>query len=152
MLDIAEVSKRSGMPASTLRHYEEKGLIESLGRRGLRRLFGTDVLDRLSLIALGKLAGFTLDEIARMFGQDDRLEIDRTLLCAKADELDRTIWRLNALRKGLRHAAACPATSHMQCSKFRALMKVASARQVNRRSSLGSSLLTTGQNGVTARK
>jgi DNA-binding transcriptional MerR regulator len=33
-MDIAEVAKRSGVPASTLRFYEEKGLIASVGRRG----------------------------------------------------------------------------------------------------------------------
>ena len=44
-LDIAEVAQRSGIPASTLRFYEEKGLIASTGRRGLRRLFDMDVLD-----------------------------------------------------------------------------------------------------------
>ena len=37
-LDIVEVSRRTGVPASTLRYYEEKGLIASIGRRGLRRL------------------------------------------------------------------------------------------------------------------
>src|SRR5690606_17804977 len=52
-LDIAEVAQRSGVPASTLRFYEEKGLIASIGRRGLRRLFDAEVLERLSLIALG---------------------------------------------------------------------------------------------------
>ena len=38
-LDIADVAKRSGLPASTLRYYEERGLITPIGRRGLRRLF-----------------------------------------------------------------------------------------------------------------
>ncbi|TIU20338.1 MAG: MerR family DNA-binding transcriptional regulator, partial [Mesorhizobium sp.] len=32
-MDIAEVSRRTGVPASTLRYYEEKGLIASIGRR-----------------------------------------------------------------------------------------------------------------------
>jgi len=54
LIDIAEVSRRTGVPASTLRYYEEKGLIESLGRRGLRRTFDAGVVDRLSLIALGQ--------------------------------------------------------------------------------------------------
>ncbi|XXT32716.1 MerR family DNA-binding transcriptional regulator [Sorangium sp. So ce448] len=35
-LDIAEVARRSGVPASTLRFYEEKGLSASTGRRGLQ--------------------------------------------------------------------------------------------------------------------
>lgn len=125
MIDIAAVSKRSGMPASKLRFYEEKGLIESLGRRGLRRLFGDDVIDRLSLIALGQMAGFSLDEIAAMFGRNDQLEVNRALLTSKADKLDQTIKQLSALSSGLRHAAACPAPRHMECPTFRRLMKFA---------------------------
>ena len=46
-LDITEVARRAGVPASTLRFYEEKGLIASIGRRGLHRLFGASVLERL---------------------------------------------------------------------------------------------------------
>lgn len=52
-LDIGDVAQRSGVPASTLRFYEEKGLIASVGRRGLRRLFDPSVLERLALIAVG---------------------------------------------------------------------------------------------------
>ena len=59
--DIAEVAKRSGVPASTLRYYEEKGLIASTGRRGLKRTFDPDVFEKLGLIALGRAAGFALD-------------------------------------------------------------------------------------------
>lgn len=128
--DIAEVARQSGTPASTLRFYEEKGLIASLGRRGLRRLFSPDVFDRLSLIALGRSAGFSLDEIVGMIGGDDRLRIDRAQLSAKADALDDTIKRLNALRDGLRHAAECPAQSHMECPTFQRLRKIAVARGI----------------------
>lgn len=116
------------MAASRLRFYEEKGLIASIGRRGLKRLFDGGVLDRLALIALGRTAGFSLDEIADMLGADDRPRLDRTQLSARADELDQTIKRLGALRDGLRHAAACPAPSHMQCPTFQRLLKVAIAR------------------------
>ena len=42
------------VPASTLRFCEEKGLIASIGRRGLRRLFAPGVLERLAVIALGR--------------------------------------------------------------------------------------------------
>ena len=71
-LDIAEVSKRSGLPASALRFYEAKGLIASIGRRGLRRSFDARVLEQLALIGLGQAAGFSLGEIARMFAPDGR--------------------------------------------------------------------------------
>ncbi|WP_375785693.1 helix-turn-helix domain-containing protein [Bradyrhizobium sp. Pha-3] len=129
-IDIAEVAQLSGVRASTLRFYEEKGLIASHGRRGLRRLFDPAVLDRLALIALGRASGFSLDEIARMFAPDGRPRIDRKLLAAKADELDRTIRRLNAMRDGLRHAAVCPAPSHMECPTFRRLLRVAAAGKI----------------------
>ncbi|MGY8524213.1 helix-turn-helix domain-containing protein [Paracidovorax citrulli] len=126
-MDIAEVAKRSGVPASTLRFYEEKGLIESVGRRGLRRVFEPAVLDRLALIALGRAAGFSLDDIALMFAPDGRPRIDRAKLAAKANELDGTIERLTAMRDGLRHAAACPAPSHLECPTFRRLVRAAGA-------------------------
>lgn len=121
-MDISEVAKRAGVPASTLRFYEEKGLIASVGRRGLRRVFDRGVLERLALVALGRSAGFSLDEIARMFAPDGRPRIDRRMLAAKAKELDATIRKLSAMRDGLRHAAVCPAPSHMECPTFRRLL------------------------------
>ncbi|ARN81325.1 helix-turn-helix domain-containing protein [Methylocystis bryophila] len=124
-LDIAEVARRSGVPASTLRFYEEKGLIASIGRRGLRRLFDAQVLERLALIALGRAAGFSLDETALMLASDGRPRIDRGKLAAKADELDKTIRKLSALRDGLRRAAVCPASSHMECPTFQRLLRAA---------------------------
>jgi DNA-binding transcriptional MerR regulator len=124
-MDIAEAARRSGVPASTLRFYEEKGLIASVGRRGLRRVFGPDVLERLALVSLGRAAGFSLDEIARMFAPDGRPRIDRAMLAGKAQEVDRTIRRLVAMRDGLRHAAACPARSHLECPTFRRLLDAA---------------------------
>lgn len=122
-MDISEVAQRSGVAASTLRFYEEKGLIASTGRHGLRRVFPEAVLERLALIRLGGAAGFSLDEIARMFGADGKPNIDRVLLAAKARELDATIRKLTAMRDGLKHAAACPAPSHMECPTFRRLMR-----------------------------
>ncbi|HEY0683462.1 MAG TPA: helix-turn-helix domain-containing protein [Steroidobacter sp.] len=124
-MDIAEVARKSGVPASTLRFYEEKGLIASIGRRGLRRFFAASVLERLAFIALGQSAGLSLDEIAQMFAPDGNLRIDRKLLALKADELDATICKLSAMRDGLRHAAACPAPTHMECPTFRRLLGAA---------------------------
>nr|WP_197703478.1 helix-turn-helix domain-containing protein [Sulfurifustis variabilis] len=132
-MDIAEVAERSGVPASTLRFYEEKRLIASTGRRGLRRLFDPGVVERLALIGLGRAAGFTLDEIALMFASDGRPRIDRKMLAAKAEELDRTIRRLSAMRDGLRHAAVCPAPSHMECPSFRRFLGAAASGAIGAR-------------------
>jgi DNA-binding transcriptional MerR regulator len=132
-LDIAEVARRSGVPAATLRFYEEKGLIASVGRQGLRRVFGDTVLERLALIALGQASGFSLDEIARMFAPDGRPRIDRQTLATKADELDRTIRELSVMRDGLRHAAACRAPSHMECPTFRRILAAAASGAIGAR-------------------
>ena len=136
-MDISKVAQESGVPASTLRFYEEKGLIASIGRRGLRRVFDPGVLERLALIALGRAAGFSLEEIALMFAPDGRPRIDRRLLAAKAGELDTTIRRLSVLREGLRHAAACPAPSHMECPTFRRLLRAAGSGSIGPRANRG---------------
>jgi len=132
-MDIAEVARESGVPASTLRYYEEKGLIASTGRRGLRREFSPRVLERLALIALGQAAGFSLEEIAAMFAADGRPRIDRHKLAAKADELDNAIRKMSAMRDGLRHAAVCPAPSHMECPTFRRLVRAAAVGAIGPR-------------------
>ena len=124
-MDISDVARRSGVAASALRFYAEKGLIASLGRPGERRRFAPQVLDQLALIALGQSAGFTLEEIRAMFAPNGKPNIDRSILAAKADELDATIRRLRAMSKGLRHAAACPAPSHAECPTFQRLLKAA---------------------------
>ncbi|ANQ85808.1 redox-sensitive transcriptional activator [Azoarcus olearius] len=124
-LDIAEVARQSGVPASTLRYYEEKGLIAALGRQGRRRVFADGVLERLALIALGRASGFSLDEIAAMFAPDGGLQIDRALLRRRADELDQRIRQLSAMRDGLRHAAQCSAPSHLECPTFRRILRAA---------------------------
>ncbi len=133
LLDIGTVAQRSGLPASTLRYYEEKGLIASAGRHGLRRLFDAAVLERLALIALGRAAGFSLDDIGLMFTRDGRPRIDRAKLTAKADELDKTIKQLSAMRDGLRHAAACPAPSHMECPTFRRVLRANASKTAGAR-------------------
>lgn len=139
LIDISEVAKRSGLPAATLRFYEEKGLIESLGRRGLRRTFDPGVIERLSLIALGRLAGFSLDEIAGIFGGAARPRVDRALLAARAEAVGRSIRQLEALKTGLEHAAVCPAADHLACPSFQRLIKVAGGKagKMRRRSQAG---------------
>jgi DNA-binding transcriptional MerR regulator len=122
-LGITEVARKTGLPTSTLRFYEEKGLIRSVGRRGLHRVFEASVLERLSLVGLGRAAGFSLDEIARMFAPDGRPRIDRETLAAKADEIDATIAKLTKMRDGLRHAVACRAPSYMECPSFQRLLR-----------------------------
>lgn len=132
-MDIAEVAKRTGVPAHTLRFYEQKGLIASASPRGVRRQFAPNVLDQLALIALGQAGGLSLDEISAMLSPCGGPLIDRGVLSAKADEIDATVKQLRAMSRGLRHAAACPAPNHAECPTFQRLLKAAATGALRRR-------------------
>ena len=62
-----------------------------------------------------------------MLTPEGRPRIDRELLAAKAETLDRTIRKLSAMRDSLRHAAVCPAPSHMECPTFRRILRAAAS-------------------------
>ena len=127
-LDIGEVAARTGIRPSALRYYEEIGLIASTFRHGLRRQFAPEVLLQLKLITMGRTAGFSLDEIASMFGRGGAPDLPRAALHEKADALDRRIRELAALRDTLRHVADCRAPSHLECPTFRRLVELAGKR------------------------
>lgn len=139
-MDITEVVKRTGVPAHTLRFYAKKGLISSISQPGARRQFGAAVIEQLALIALGQAGGLSLDEIQAMLCANGQATVDRAVLLAKADEIDATVKQLQAMSRGLRHAAACPAPDHAQCPTFRRLLKVAAAGAFKRARHVGASL------------
>ena len=130
-MDIAEVIQETGLPASSLRYYEEKGLIVSIGRHGLRRQYHENVIERLAFITLARRAGFSLTDIAQLLIQQNtgKKQLRRDMLLNKADELDKKIKQLTAMREGLKHAAECPAPNHFECPKFLRLLRVAGRKR-----------------------
>ena len=125
MLDISQLSRQSGFPASKLRYYEEVGLISSVGRKGLKRLYEDEVKTRLAIISLGKIAGFSLTEIRNLIGSEGRPDLNHDVLRQKADEIDRQIKQLRSLSEGVRHIANCSAPNHLDCPRFQRIMGVA---------------------------
>ncbi len=134
-LDIGEVVAQSGLSASTLRYYEEIGVIRSVARHGLRRQYEPQVLTQLSLISAGKAAGFSLEEIGAMFGPQGEPQLSREAMHNKAEELEAQIRRLSALARTVRHAAECQAENQLQCPKFRRLLRLATRREQHNRQS-----------------
>ncbi|MHB8671724.1 MAG: MerR family transcriptional regulator, partial [Acidimicrobiales bacterium] len=64
-LQISELARRSGFAPSTLRYYEQLGLLPDVERSPSGyRLYGDDAVQRLAVIGRAKRMGFTLDEIA----------------------------------------------------------------------------------------
>jgi DNA-binding transcriptional MerR regulator len=66
-MKIGELAKRTGLATSTIRFYESKGLLKSVGRQsnGYRE-YPPDAAAVLAVIINAQQTGFTLDEIARI--------------------------------------------------------------------------------------
>lgn len=124
-LDIGTVAKRSNIAVSTLRYYEEKGLIAPVARAGLRRQYDLTVLDQLALINLAQMAGFKLTEIGNLLGADAPHKIDRDALGKRAEDIAAQIEQLKRLQKIIQHVAECPEENHFNCKKFQQLLHLA---------------------------
>src|SRR5882757_8810570 len=64
LITISEVSRRSGVAASALRFYEERGLIRSERAGSGHRRYPRAVLRRIAFLVFAQRVGLTLDEIA----------------------------------------------------------------------------------------
>jgi DNA-binding transcriptional MerR regulator len=128
--DIGEVARQAALSAATLRFYEEQGLIQPSGRRGLRRVYAADVFERLALIQLGRAAGFSLGELSRMLNAARPIRIDKSVLAARAAALDAQIRELSLVREGLRHALCCKAPDLMSCPHFRRVLQRAARGRI----------------------
>jgi DNA-binding transcriptional MerR regulator len=121
VIDIGEVSRRTGLAPSALRYYEAEGLITSRARNGLRRQYDAAALDRLAVIRLFRRAGIRLAEIKQLLatgGDTSWQELGR----AKHEEIERQIAHLTAARDQLEHALRCPSANLFQCPNFRRSM------------------------------
>jgi DNA-binding transcriptional MerR regulator len=119
LLDIGEVSRRSGLAASALRFYERKGLIAAAGRNGLRRSYVPEMLDRLALITCARGAGFTIAELGEFLRAKPSDTLLKQRLAAKEREVDAKLGQLTRLRDSLRHAAGCDHDPLVECPEFK---------------------------------
>lgn len=106
LLQIGELSRRSGLPIKTLRYYEEIGLIQTVNRsQGGFRQFSPRCLDRLSFIKEAKAIGLTLAEIGQILSIYDRGHLPCPLveqtLTDKLREIDQRIASLHRLKDRL---------------------------------------------------
>jgi DNA-binding transcriptional MerR regulator len=111
-LTIADAAARTGFSASTLRYYEQVGLVEPHRTAAGYRVYDDRSLLRLTFIARAKALGLSLDEIAELAGlwDGDRCgpvqERLRAVLDQKIVACDRQARDAEALARQLRHVAA----------------------------------------------
>jgi DNA-binding transcriptional MerR regulator len=116
LLSIGEVAERSGVAATTLRYYEDSGLLRTPARMGGRRRYDEAVLRRLEVIGLCKAAGFTLEEIRVLLADDDPgRPSSRGLAEAKLIDIDAQMATLRRAREIIEWAMNCPCSSVDAC-------------------------------------
>ena len=120
MLTINQVSRRSGVAASALRYYEERGLIASERAGSGHRRYPRAALRRIAFIVFAQRVGLTLDEIG---GELAKLPADRVpsrndwakLSARWAARIDERIAELERLKDGLTDCIGCGCLSFDRC-------------------------------------
>lgn len=120
-LTIGELAARTGVAASALRFYEERGLIHSERTEAGHRRFSRATIRRVAFIAFAQRIGLTLDEIR---GAMDQLPSDRVPVAAEWEALS-SMWRgrvderiaeLERLKRRLSDCIGCGCLSLQRCA------------------------------------
>jgi MerR family transcriptional regulator, redox-sensitive transcriptional activator SoxR len=120
LLTIGELSERSGVAASALRFYEERGLISSERASSGHRRFARPVIRRVAFIVFAQRVGLSLEEIG---GELAKLPADRVprrndwsnLSTAWSARIDERIAELERLKAGLTECIGCGCLSLDRC-------------------------------------
>jgi DNA-binding transcriptional MerR regulator len=115
-MSIGEIAERSGVAATTLRFYEQEGLLSAPDRVGGRRRYGESVLVRLAVIGHCKTAGFSLGDIRILLADDaPGRAASRVLAEAKLSDIDAQMTALARAREIIEWAMTCPCSSVDAC-------------------------------------
>src|SRR5260370_40350149 len=119
-LTISQFSRRSGVAASALRFYEEKGLIQSETAGSGHRRYPRAVLRRIAFIVFAQRVGMTLDEVAAELAKLPGGRVPEGSDWAKLStgwtgRIDERIAELERLRAGLTGCIGCGCLSLGRC-------------------------------------
>ena len=120
LLTIGEASRRSGVAASALRFYEERGLITSKRAGSGHRRYPRPVLRRIAFIVFAQRIGLSLDEIGAELAKlpPDRAPTRRDwsrLSSRWTARIDQRIAELERLKVGLTECIGCGCLSLDRC-------------------------------------
>jgi len=120
LLTIGEVAKRSGVAASALRYYEDRGLITSERTGAAHRRYPRAVIRRVAFIVFAQKVGLTLEEIGAELSKlpTDRVPNRRDwarLSATWQERIDARIAELQRMRDGLTECIGCGCLSLDRC-------------------------------------
>jgi MerR family transcriptional regulator, redox-sensitive transcriptional activator SoxR len=119
-MTIGEVARRSGVAASALRYYEDRGLIASERTGAAHRRYPRAVIRRIAFIVFAQKIGLTLEEIGQELAKlpSDRVPNRRDwarLSTTWQARIDERIGELHRLREGLTECIGCGCLSLDRC-------------------------------------
>lgn len=140
-LSIGEVARRTGVPASALRYYEQQGLLPPASRAGGRRRYSERAVQMVEVLRCAQQAGFTLDEIKKLFhGFDAKVPLGarwRLLAQAKLHELDRLQAQVLQMRCAIERGLACGCMRIEDCTLASAAVNARAPVRIRRRTGRG---------------
>ena len=108
-MNIGEAAKRSGLPAKTIRYYEEIGLVIADRAENGYRDYSDNHVHRLNFIHRSRDLGFSVEEcrlLLSLYDDDARESAEvKALAISKIAEIDEKLVRLNGLKSTLQHLA-----------------------------------------------
>ena len=116
LMSIGELSERTGVPATTLRYYDELGLVRPAARAAGRRLYAASAVKDVGVILFFREIGFSLAEIGRLVGGERQWR--QEIIDRKLAELAEQQHRIEVARTALEHGLRCPASEPMKCTRF----------------------------------
>ncbi len=119
-MNIGTVSVKSGLPAKTIRYYEEIGLIRPDRRDNGYRDYSMEDVHRLRFLQRSRSLGFSVEEcrqLLSLYSDRDRESAEvKALASTKLSEIERKIVELQGLRDMLRHLVAnCHGDNRPEC-------------------------------------
>ena len=121
-MTIGAVAALTGRRPSSIRYYEQIGLLPPAPRVSGRRVYGPETVRALAVIETGQRAGLSLDEIRALRsaspGDQAAIERLRELAAAKLPEITALIARTEIVRGWLESAARCECPSLDDCPLF----------------------------------
>lgn len=118
LLSIGELARRTGVPASALRYYDELGLVRPVAREsGGRRRYADSAAAEVGVVRFLGEVGFTLAEI-RSFLAVGEQRSRQAIIDRKLAEFIEQQHQLEVARELLEHGRTCPAGDPLECSRF----------------------------------
>ena len=132
-MNIGEAATRTGLPAKTIRYYEDIGLFSPMRNQNGYRVFHDTDIHKLAFLGRARALGFSIDDcrtLLALYEDEGRASADvKRVALQQLAQIDQRLDELNEMRKTLsRLVTACAGDSRPDCPILSDLAKQMSGR------------------------